>query len=66
MASTKTAAAAAAEATPDVVYLKCEKLGEKARPFAPAHAKALLQLQADRGLSDWQPADAADVPTATE
>ena len=46
----------------DTVFLVCEKLGET-RPFTPAHAKALLGLQAERGLSDWQPAPA---PPAAE
>jgi hypothetical protein len=44
-------------ATPEVVKLHCKKLG-KTEDFSPAHAQALLELQADRGLSDWQPVTA--------
>ena len=51
----------ATEHTPDVVQLKCEDLGIKSQDFTPAHAKALLELQASKGYTHWQPVDA---PTA--
>lgn len=55
-------AAEAADATTDVVKLKCKKLGVKSRDFTPAHAKALLELQQAKGDNSWQPVD-ADAPT---
>ncbi|MGI4871378.1 MAG: hypothetical protein ACRYFX_09385 [Janthinobacterium lividum] len=46
-------------ATPEVVQLRSEDLGET-RDFDPAHAKALLAYQESKGYAHWQPVDAAD------
>lgn len=53
-------------AAPQVVKLKCDKLGVESQDFTPAHAKALLDFQQAKGLQPedcWQPVDAADTPT---
>jgi hypothetical protein len=46
--------------------LRCEDLGI-ARPFAPAHAAALLAYQEQHritGNAAWQPVEGADTETA--
>lgn len=47
----------AAPEAPEKVYLRSEELGET-RPFTPAHAKALLAYQQEKGQHLWQPAEA--------
>lgn len=63
MASAKKLAAPAADATPDTVYLRSEDLGET-RPFAPAHANALLAWQEGKGYIHWQRVEAPAAPEA--
>jgi uncharacterized protein YfiM (DUF2279 family) len=60
------AAGAAAAPTDDVVKLKCKVLGMKSKDFTPAHAKALLTRQEEKGLSDWQPVAAYAAETDSD
>lgn len=48
---------------PEVVQLKCDALGIKSKDFEPAHAKALLAFQVEKGYTDWQPVDETPAPT---
>lgn len=48
-----------ADDAPEVVRLKCDTLGVESQDFTPKHAKALLDWEAERGLNNWQPVDAA-------
>lgn len=68
--ATKAIASAKTEApevtAPEVVKLKCDKLGVQSQDFTPAHAKALLDFQESKGLKPedcWQPVDAAEPTT---